>query len=166
MLIGYDPGMARGGVVWVGFDRDNQALVFDELYPSGLGVKAIATLIRAKNALWGIPDDTLMVVDPASRIRDMSTGAETVQTALEREGFWTIAGQNDRLAGVLEMKGRLADRALLVSSACSSWLRERDRWLIASDEETQENRPRSAAKGSSISTIGPDHLMEDRKSVV
>lgn len=159
VLVGYDPGMARGGVVWVGFDKDNHALVFDELYPSGLGVPAIARLIREKNALWGL-HDPLLVVDPAMRIRDMTTGAETVETALVREGFRVIPGQNDRLAGVLELKARLDAGSLLVARNCTNWLREQDRWLIADDEESQENRPRSTAKGSSVKTIGPDHLMD------
>lgn len=164
-IIGYDPGLTRGGVVWVAFDKDYDALVYDELYPQGLGVPAIAHLIREKNKLWGI-EDPLIVVDPASRIRDMSTAAETVETALIREGFWVVPGQNDRLAGVLEMKARLGAGALKVSSACTSWLREQDRWLVASDEETQESRPRSNVKGASFATIGPDHLMDPTRYVL
>jgi hypothetical protein len=49
MYVGIDPGVARGGVVWCGFDRDNVMLVFDELYPEGKTVGEIAKEIRAKN---------------------------------------------------------------------------------------------------------------------
>jgi hypothetical protein len=64
------------------------------------------------------------------------------------------------------MKARLGAGALKVSSACTSWLREQDRWLVASDEETQESRPRSNVKGASFATIGPDHLMDPTRYVL
>jgi hypothetical protein len=40
VYVGIDPGIARGGVVWCGFDRDNVMLVFDELYPENKTVVA------------------------------------------------------------------------------------------------------------------------------
>ena len=54
MYVGIDPGIRRGGVVWVAFDRDNHMLVFDELYPGSETVPEIAKQIHAKNRLWGL----------------------------------------------------------------------------------------------------------------
>jgi hypothetical protein len=55
--VGIDPGMARGGVVWVGFDRANDALVYDELYPSGQTVPSVALDIVLQNARWGLGNE-------------------------------------------------------------------------------------------------------------
>jgi phage terminase large subunit-like protein len=161
VVVGFDPGLSRGGVVWCGFDRDNAMLVFDELYPSNQPLGAIVEQIKQKNERWGITPQCY-VIDPASRIRDMVTARESVQTELLRLGLPTIPGQNDRQAGILEMWARLESRppALLVSKACTKWLYEADRYLVAMDEEGLESRPKSTAKGSSFATIGPDHLID------
>ncbi len=87
-------------------------------------------------------------------------------TALIREGFVVIPGENDRQAGILELWGRLESSppALVVSRACTNWLHERDRWLVHMDEEGSEARPR-AGKGATFTTIGPDHLMDPTRYV-
>ncbi len=51
VLIGYDPGLTRGGVVWAAFDQANDMLVFDELYPQNQSVETIVKAARAKNQL-------------------------------------------------------------------------------------------------------------------
>lgn len=158
VLIGYDPGIRRGGVVWCAFDRDNAMLVFDELYPENASVAEISRRMREKNKFWGV-EPKYVVIDPAARIRDMSNASESVQSELQRLDWYVVSGQNDRLAGILELKGRLESGALTVSSACRSWLHEIDRWLVASDEESAEGRPKSS-KGVSFATLGPDHLMD------
>ena len=141
--------------------------VFDELYLSNTpltstdpAVDTIVKAIKMKNKRWGIKP-LFYVVDPAARIRDMVSAHESVMTALVREGFVTIAGENDRQAGILEMWGRLEAKpaALMVSKSCTNWLYERDRWLVHMDEEGAESRP-SAGKGATFTTIGPDHLMD------
>jgi hypothetical protein len=172
-------------LVWCGFDRDNHLLVYDELYlqntplaywttdrqglsklrPAKAGEKpSILDLVAEKNRVWGVTP-TYWVIDPASRIRDMQSAAESVHSALMRAGVSVLAGENDRLAGVLQMQGRLESNAMLVSKGCSSLLREFDRWLVADDEETLENRPRGSVKGASFKTIGPDHLCDGLRYV-
>jgi len=168
VIVGIDPGLSKGGVVWCGFDRENRMVVFDELYFSNTPVVSpdpkvdtVVKAIRMKNKQWGVKP-VFYVVDPSARIRDMVSATESVMTALVREGFVCVPGQNDREAGVLELWGRLeADpAALVVSRACSNWLHERDRWLVHMDEEGGEMRPKSGGKGASFTTIGPDHLMD------
>ena len=147
-------------------------VVFDEIYFSNMPfvspdpkVDTVVKAIRMKNKLWGIKP-LFYVVDPAARIRDMVSATESVMTSLIREGFTTVAGENDREAGILELWGRLEANppALLVSKACTAWLHERDRWLTVEDEETSEQRP-STGKGTKFKTIGPDHLMDPTRYV-
>jgi len=164
VLIGYDPGLTRGGVVWCAFDGDNDMLTFDELYPQNMSVEKIVEAVREKNAFWG-SKNPLWVVDPAQRIRDMVTAKESVQTALVRFGISAIPGQNDRLAGFLALKGRLENDRWHITTNCTHLLREMDRLLIAADEDTNESRPRATAKGHTFSTIGPDHLVDPARYV-
>jgi hypothetical protein len=158
--------------VWCGFDKENRMVVFDELYFSNVpmaspdpNVNTVVKAIRMKNAQWGIKP-LFYVVDPASRIRDMVTGTESVMTTMIREGFVTVPGENDRMQGILEMWGRLeADPpAIIVSKNCTNWLKERDRYLVHMDEEGGEQRPKSG-KGTSFTTLGPDHLMDPTRYV-
>jgi len=165
VYVGIDPGIRRGGVVWVAFDRDNHMLVFDELYPENLTVPQIARQIREKNAFWGLTGaaEPLYVIDPSARNRSL-VNAENVEGAFAQEGIFTSPGQNDRLTGVLQLRKRLEDRAaLLVTENCVTWLFEAKRWLVAKDEVTEEQSPN--AKGVSFATIGPDHLMDPTRYV-
>jgi phage terminase large subunit-like protein len=173
VIVGIDPGLSKGGVVYCGFDRENRMVVFDEIYFSNTPVVSpdpkvdtVVKAIRMKNKQWGVKP-VFYVIDPSARIRDMVSATESVMTALVREGFVCVPGQNDREAGVLELWGRLeADpAAIVVSKACTNWLHERDRWLVAQDEEGAESVPKGTVKGASFKTIGPDHLMDPTRYV-
>lgn len=180
VLIGYDPGVSRSGLVFAGFDRENGMLVFDELYLSNTPLVYIEHLpngrarmrqhraperpsiverVAEKCRWWGV-HPAYWVIDPTARIRDLATARESVQSALLRAGVSVVPGQNDREAGILELQGRTESGGLRVSRACVSWLHEAERWLVAQDEEDGELRPKGAVKGSSFKTIGPDHLMD------
>lgn len=156
VVVGIDPGIARGGVVWVGFDKDNHALVFDELYPENQTIDDIAAQVKQKNRLWGITPD-FYVIDPSARNRSL-TNAESVEGAFLRRGIFTVHGQNDRVAGVMEMKARLENKAMLVAENCEYWLFEQGRWVVAEDEQS--------GKGDKFTTRGPDHLMDPTRYVV
>lgn len=182
VVIAYDPGLQRSGVVWVAFDQDNEMLVFDELYVQGVPlvymelrsdgsmvsrshrpgdgeVPSILERAAAKNAWWGVRP-LVWIVDPQMRTRETVGARESVQSMLLRAGVSAIPGENDRLSGIMELKARLVGGALRVSRNCVSWLREADRWLVANDEEANEMRARGTAKGHVFTTIGPDHLMD------
>jgi hypothetical protein len=164
VYIGIDPGVRRAGVVWCGFDRDNSILVFDELYPENKTIPQIAAEIREKNAYWGVKRP-LYVVDPSFRNRSLSN-AESVETALMREGIYPLPGQNDRLAGVLQMRARVTAKSLLVSRECKNWLKESKRWLVAEDEVSAEDKVnRAKGAGGSFATVGPDHLMDPTRYI-
>jgi hypothetical protein len=162
--IGIDPGVRRAGVVWCGFDRDNSMLVFDELYPDSMTVPEIAKVIREKNAYWQIKKP-LYVIDPSFRNRSLSN-AESVEGAFMREGIFPVPGQNDRLAGVLQMRARVENDSLVVNRECKNWLKEADRWVVADDEVSSEAKPsRAKGAGGGFATMGPDHLMDPTRYV-
>jgi len=126
VVVGIDPGLNRTGVVWVAFDNDNVALVFDELYPEQAIVEQIVESIRTVNRKWGIEPD-YYVIDPSARNR-ATINAEAVQSAYMRAGIPTVQGQNDRAAGILEMKRRLQQNGLVVSAACTNLAYEFERY--------------------------------------
>jgi hypothetical protein len=163
ILVGIDPGIVRGGVVWVAVDRDQHMLVFHELYPKNQTVPQIAADIKAVNAYYGIRDDEVTyIIDPSGRNRAL-TNAINVQTEFSNEGIPTVPGQNDRVTGVLQLRRRLTARpaALKVTRNCLNWLREKGRWRVSEDEETSEDK----AEGDSFKTAGPDHLMDPTRYV-
>jgi Terminase large subunit, T4likevirus-type, N-terminal len=173
VYVGIDPGIRRGGVVWVGFDRDNAALVFDELYPDSETVAQIAAQIRARNAYWGgsgpgsKPIQPIYVIDPSARNRTL-TNAESFEGELQREGIFCVPGQNDRFAGISQMRGRVEKKSLIVSRECKNWLKEAERWVVAEDEVSSEDVKKGKVKGAggSFATVGPDHLQDPTRYVL
>lgn len=154
VIVGIDPGVTRGGVVWCAFDRDNHMLVFDELYPKDMDVPQIADAIKLKNKEWELDEDAILyVIDPTARNR-VHTTAENVQGAFAQEEIYCKPGQNDRETGILQLKARTRQGRLLVTRNCQSWLNEQKRYVIASDEQTGKGAV------SGFKTRGADHLMD------
>lgn len=150
VLEGYDPGFARGGVVWCAFDERNRMFVFDELYPSRLTVPQIVEQMMEKRKLWRI-DPMYTVFDPAARASEISSGASVVEE-LAKHGIYTSKGRNDRLAGVFQLRSRLENDGLFVARNCLNVIQEARRWVVAEDEES--------GKGDRFKTKGPDHLWD------
>lgn len=99
-----DPGRRRSAVTWTAFDSDNAALVFDEYSPKEAEVRAVASEIKARNKYWGV--EPRYVIDPSARNKS-AINADAVQAAYMREDIFAEEGQNDRAAGILEIKKRL-----------------------------------------------------------
>lgn len=157
-LVGIDPGIARAAAVWVGFDRDNVALVYDELYPSGMTAPEFAQAIKDKNEEWGVKPQQY-IIDPSARNRNLATG-ENIESLFLKEGIPTLPGQNDRRTGILQMRARLAadPTGLLISKACVNLLKETERWVVAEDEKLAEDK--ATAGGDTFKTKGPDHAAD------
>jgi len=157
-IISIDPGIRRSAVTWNGFDRrDNVQLVYDELYPESATVTEICAAIRERNAYWGLSQPTY-IIDPSARNRALATG-EATESAFHREGIFPLPAQNDRQAGINQMRARCEADALLVARGCVNTLKEFDRWLVADDEVTREQQPKGKGTGE-FRTIGPDHLAD------
>ncbi len=120
-VVTIDPGIEKTGVLWTGFDSENVALVYDELYLSDSTVEATAEAIKAKNAEWGVKPD-YYVIDPTARNRTL-VNAEQVEGEFTRCGIYCCYGQNALETGVFQVKRRLqADPpAVLISRVCE-WL--------------------------------------------
>lgn len=115
VLVGIDPSLTRTGVVWVGFDSDNHALVFDEIAMSGSTVEQICAEIGKRNKRWGV-EPVFNVIDPAARNRAL-VNAEQVEAEFARHGVYCVHGQNAREPGINIMKRRLqADPPTLMVS--------------------------------------------------
>ena len=104
IVIGIDPGLRRTGVTWTAFDNDNAACTFAEYYPKETVVPEIAAAIKTRNQNFGIKDP-VYVVDPSYRNRT-GINADSLEAAYAREGIYCQHGQNDRSAGILELKRR------------------------------------------------------------
>lgn len=133
VIVGIDPGLNRTGVVYTAFDKDNVALVFDELYPAQMVVEDVAELIKENNTLWGV--EPYYVIDPSARNRS-TVNADAVEAAYARAGIYTAQGQNDRGAGILEVKRRLQHEGLYVAENCRNLMKEFRHYRR--DENTQD----------------------------
>jgi phage terminase large subunit-like protein len=111
VVVGIDPG-TQTGCVWVGFDGDNRAFVFDEYYPKDALVPDIAEEIKRRNAIWGVTPS--YVIDPAARIRS-GPNQEQFTTEYARNGIYCGEGQNARGPGILEIKRRLQKGYLFIA---------------------------------------------------
>lgn len=107
IVIGIDPGRNRTGVVWLGFDSDNAAIVFDEFNPKEATVVQVAEVIKERNRAWGLDENAVTyVIDPSAR-NTSAINADQVSAAYARSEIYCQPGQNSRAAGILEMKRRL-----------------------------------------------------------
>jgi hypothetical protein len=116
VVVGMDPGLKNAAFIWVGFDSDNRAYVFDEVLLQEKTPKDYAAAIRQTNAKWGIRDP-LYVIDPSARNRSL-INAESVEALLQAEGIYPMHGYNPVEAGVQQIRLRMEKRMFFVSPAC------------------------------------------------
>lgn len=112
IVVGIDPGLKNAAFVWVAFDRDNRAVVFDTVMLQEQTPAAYVKAIRAKNIQWGLKNP-LYVIDPSARNRSL-TNADSVESLLQKLGVYPMHGQNDVQAGVQQIRDRIAQEAFFV----------------------------------------------------
>lgn len=147
IVVGIDPGLNYTGVVWVAFDNDNQALVFEELKPEQAVVENVAQMIHQVNKTWDITPD-YYIIDPSARNRS-TINSEAVEGAYLRAGIPTIHGKADRAAGILEVKRRLQHQGLFVSRNCPA---------LASEFRRYRKDPNSSDEFKAVKK--DDHLLD------
>lgn len=129
-FVSIDPGINTTGIVFVGFDRDNAAWVYDELYlhDNDAIPENAAALILQRLEQWEVTDPDYLI-DPSARNRS-SINADNIQAAYYRAGILTMTAQNAVEAGILEVKRRLQSEPpkLFVARQCENWLWERKRY--------------------------------------
>lgn len=136
IVIAIDPGRRRTGVVWLAFDKENDALVFDEYFPREAVVPDVAATIKQKNKEWGIAD-AIYVIDPSSR-NQSAINADAVEAAYARAEIYCEHAQNKRDAGILEVKRRLHSDPpqLIFTRNCSETIKQVTKY--AKDPKAQD----------------------------
>jgi phage terminase large subunit-like protein len=130
VYLGIDPGIRTTAVVFVAFDNDNCAYVFDELYlhdENAIPANA-SKAIESKLGYWGVKPRHVLI-DPSARNRSL-VDADRVQAAYHRAGIKAFPAQNDVEAGVFEVKRRLEFKQLLISERCEKLRWELSRYRI------------------------------------
>lgn len=135
VVVGIDPGHRNAAFVWVGFDRDGDALVFDEVLLQQSYPKDYAEAMRTTNAKWGLRErDLVYVIDPAFRIKGIAN-SENVESALNREGIYCVPGENPLEAGCMQVGQRISEGMLHVSPACVGLRDEADEYAMEDRED-------------------------------
>lgn len=106
IVVSIDPGLRHTGVTWSAWDSDNAGLFFAEHFPPTTNVPDIAREIHRRNKQWGLREPTY-VIDPSYRNLTTDIHADAVQANYAREEIYAQTGNNDRRAGILEIKKRL-----------------------------------------------------------
>jgi phage terminase large subunit-like protein len=106
IVVSIDPGLVHTGVTWSAWDSDNAGLLFAEHSPPKTNVPEIAAEIKRRNRQWGLPEPTY-IIDPTYRNLTTEIHADAVQASYAREEIYCQPGNNDRRAGILEVKKRL-----------------------------------------------------------
>jgi phage terminase large subunit-like protein len=155
VIVAIDPGLNKTAVSFLAFDKDNSALVFDELYLSNATVETAASAIKQKLIDWGTEKGPLVpkmfVIDPSARNRSL-VNKDQVQGEYARCGIYCAPAQNAREVGLFQMKRRFQAKPsplLQISSRCK-WLR----W------EIQRYRKKETKDGSFDAEDGDDHLVD------
>jgi hypothetical protein len=129
IVIGMDPGLKNAAFIWIGFDNDNRAYVFDECLLQEQTPKDYATAIRKTNAKWGIRNP-LYVIDPSARNRSL-INAESVEALLQAEGIYPMHGMNAVEAGIQQMRLRIEKGMFWVSPDCRGLRDEAEEYRMA-----------------------------------
>jgi hypothetical protein len=115
VVVGMDPGLKNAAFIWVGFDSDNVAYVFDEVLLNEKTPEDYVRAIHQTNAKWGV--SPTYVIDPSARNRSL-VNAESVEANLQRLGIYPVHGQNQVEAGIQQIRSRMQHRRFWVSPKC------------------------------------------------
>lgn len=145
IVVSIDPGLVHTGVVWTAWDSDNSGVIFEELFTDRTDVAEISQHIKNVNKAWGLKSIPTYIIDPSYRNLQTEIHADAVQSNYAREGIYVAPGNNDRRAGILEIKKRLQAKdpkgepapTLLFADRCPRLMQQVERYRRnpdASDE--------------------------------
>jgi hypothetical protein len=80
VVVGIDPGLKNAAFIWVGFDRDQRAIVFDEVLLQEKTPHDYVKAIRETNQKWGLYQP-LYVIDPSVLGTGISVPASPFRTS-------------------------------------------------------------------------------------
>lgn len=141
VVVGIDPGIKNAGIVWVGFDRDLTAWVFNEGLLQEREVKDYAQFIRSENDRLGLDAKKVgFVCDPNARSRGpASPSAETVMSLLSQEGIHANFGQNDHESGFSQMRTRMRHERIHIDPRCRGLRDEADDYAAREPDEGKDD---------------------------
>ena len=138
VVVGIDPGYRTTAVVFVGFDKDNIGLVFDELYLHKDEALPPNTALQIKIICkkWRIDPDWFYI-DPMASNASLTAGRDNIEAMYQREGIPAIKANNKVEAGILEVKRRFQSvpKGLLVAENCTKTRWELERYRVDDTEE-------------------------------
>jgi hypothetical protein len=137
VVVGIDPGIRNAGIVWVGFDKDLSAYVFNEGLLQDKEAPDYAAFIHAENARLGL-EDVSYVSDPMHRERG-KVNSTTVKASLNQNGIYPNDGQNDHHAGFDQMRARMRAGRFHVSPHLLGLLDEADEYVAKEPEEGKDD---------------------------
>lgn len=141
-----DPGLNFAGLVWIAFDRDNNAFVFASVKIERGDVDEYVRRIGEVNRSWGV--HPTYVIDPASSAGNLVDG-QSVMDALARRGIHCVPGLNAVEAGISEVRRRLNGGSLRIS-----------RKLISLQDEAIEYAAEDRDDGVFQPVKRNDHLLD------
>lgn len=152
IVVSIDPSLTNTAVVWLGFTKDNDAFMFDEMKVHRQTPDVYADSIFRRNKEWGIPESKIeYIIDPASR-SGSHVNAMSVQAVLQDYGIYAVAGQNSVETGIGQVRTRLRRGKLKISNSCRKTIEESETYAYKED-----------ASGRHVPEKGPgiqDHLMD------
>ena len=134
VVVGIDPGIRVAGLVYTGWDSDNNVLVFHAEALLDRDVSQIAARIRQINEQWELVKQPHYVIDPQARAREQTHGVR-IETEYNLHGIYPEHGQTDREAGIAMIRRRVDHNALLATQSCQRlfWEAERYRQQLRDD---------------------------------
>jgi hypothetical protein len=94
----------------------------------------------------------------------METG-NSIEDAFLEQGIPLMRGNNNRRAGILQLRARLESRGLFITRNCKNLRWEAGRWLVATDEIIAEGKAKVKGAEGSFATVGPDHLWDPTRYI-
>jgi hypothetical protein len=132
VVVGVDPGLKNAAFVWVAFDNENRAVVFDEVLLKESTPKDYVDAIRTTNARWGIKE-LQYVIDGSAANRPTSGVGESVEALLMQHGlYFTHADRSAGAvqAGVQQIRDRIAQGAFHIVEGCTGLRGEADEYRM------------------------------------
>ncbi|MBT9166892.1 MAG: hypothetical protein DDT19_00216 [Syntrophomonadaceae bacterium] len=130
--IAIDPhSVSPTGVLFLAIDRDNNFIVFDELYEPNMIIDNLCMNIK-KRAEGHII--LKKVIDPQASERNQLTNSTYISEFIKRLGFIIPAKRDRREVGITKIKQLTKDNRLFVFRRCPNFIKEMSKFRNLSDD--------------------------------
>ncbi len=128
IYLSIDPGYRHASVAILATIRDENLIIFDEVYEKESTISEVckvirATLIKHFSAILYKNVDLTVLIDPSANRKEMGTGISIKQQYVEG-GFFPIDADNEAKSARMVIKDLLKAKKILVTSNCLNTIRE------------------------------------------